>query len=212
MKRLINIKIVSILAAIFLLASVKPAFSESGDEIYDKLLKKYKDVNSVQLEFELLEDSKMNGLLKAKKGNKYILVSGNRTITCDGMTIWNYTSDDNKVVISDFDELDEGEVSLETFFFNFLKDFKLESIAKTTSSDEPPEYLVKLDLKEGMDSDLSDVEIMIGRDDFEIHSIRANYSGSVQTWKVKKVKLNKKFTDSDFEFKIPEGATVINLK
>ncbi len=205
------------LVLLFFLSVAQNANSqESTAGVYDKVLSKYSGVKSVTFSFVSKEQPGYKGTVKAKTGNKYIITTGGRSITCSGKTIWNYTKKDNKVVISNYEEAENDELSLEKIFFDFLEQYKAISITKSISSGGPPAWDLVLEPKKKATKvgsmSLSKVVIRIDRNNYSLLSITINDNGVMQTWGLSRIKLNKEYNDSVFNFPIPEGASVVDLR
>ena len=52
----------------------------SKDEIFNKVSQKYSNIKSVQINFASKDSKNLSGSIKAKKGNKYILMTAEREI------------------------------------------------------------------------------------------------------------------------------------
>jgi outer membrane lipoprotein-sorting protein len=212
-KKFINYFII----AIFVLIPAGMLFSQlESTSVFDNVLKKYSGVKSVSFSFTSTEQPGLKGKIKAKLGNKYIITTGDRTITCNGKSIWNYTKKDNKVVLSSYEDAESDELSIEKVFFNFLQQYKAVSVARNTSSSGPPAYEIVLEPKNKptkfSSMSLSRVIIKVDRKDYTLLSITISDNGALQTWSVKSIKLNQEIKDESFNFEVPEGASVVDLR
>lgn len=212
-KKLINY----IIIAVFVILPAGMLFSQlESTSVFDNVLKKYSGVKSVSFSFTSTEQPGLKGKIKAKLGNKYIITSGDRTITCNGKSIWNFTKKDNKVVLSSYEEAESDELSIEKVFFNFLQQYKAVSVAKNTSSSGPSAYEITLEPKNKptkfSSMSLSRVIIKVDRKDYTLLSITISDNGALQTWSVKSIKLNQEIKDEAFNFEVPEGASVVDLR
>ena len=108
--------------------------AQTKDEVFSKIVKKYKNIGSISFSFQNEEITGFAGILKAKKNNKYIIEANDRIIKCNGKTLWNYSISEKKVIISDFEENYVEENSIETIFFNFLNDYEPNDLKSEQSS------------------------------------------------------------------------------
>jgi outer membrane lipoprotein-sorting protein len=212
-----RIKLAFLLIVSVLLIPAIGLYSQiESSAVFDNVLKKYSGVKSVSFSFTSTEQPGLKGKIKAKLGNKYIITTGDRTITCNGKSIWNFTKKDNKVVLSSYEEAESDELSIEKVFFNFLQQYKAVSVAKNTSSVGPPAYEIVLEPKNKptkfSSMSLSRVIIKVDRKDYSLLSITISDNGALQTWSVKSIKLNQEMKDEAFNFEVPEGASVVDLR
>ena len=136
-------KLNKILPIILLFSFISISLSKemSKDEMYNNLSKKYSNLETVHLLFSIDNNSKLYGELYAKKGGKMQLSLKDNIIISDGNSIWNINPG-SSVSISDYEMT--SDFSLETIFFNLIKElepYSLTSINKSNSSDK---YNLKL--------------------------------------------------------------------
>ena len=104
---------------------------QAAREILDRVAEKSISYKSIQADYELIiEDHKEDLQTESTgriiiKGNKYKLESAESTIYYDGKTMWTYTKENEEVVISEPDSLDENLLSNPAKIFNlYSSDFK----------------------------------------------------------------------------------------
>lgn len=192
-----------------------PAISnaQGKDQIYKGLVKKYGEISSVSFDFSMDGHKDVKGYIKAVKGNKYVLKSGTRSIYCDSKTIWNYDERSGKVMISNFEEAEEGEVALESFFFRFIKNYKVKKISKVNASGNKKAY--ELEMEASGDSvimDYSSVIIRVDRKTLDILSVQVNDGENIQNWNIDKLKTNIKIDNKEFVYTPPENVVVIDMR
>lgn len=206
----------TILLIVFIMPFGELHSQVDNSSVFDNVLKKYSGVKSVAFSFSSKEQPGYKGKIKAKLGNMYIIQSGSRDVYCNGKTIWNYTKNDNKVVVSSYEDAAGDELSLEKVFFNFLQQYKAVSVSKNLSSKGPPAYEIVLEPKNKAAKvssvNLSKVIILVDRKNFSLLSITVNDNGALQTWNLTKIKLNVDTGDEVFTFKVPDGASVVDLR
>jgi len=100
-------------------------------DILDRVAEKSKSYKSIQADYELIIEDHKEDLQSESKGriiikkNKYKLESTESTVYYDGKTMWTYTKENEEVVISEPDSLDENFLSNPAKIFNFYnRDFK----------------------------------------------------------------------------------------
>ncbi len=100
-------------------------------KILDKVAEKTKSYKSIQADYELIIDDRKEDIQSDTKGhviikkNKYKLESAGSTVYYDGKTMWTYTQDNEEVVVTEPDTLDENFLSNPAKIFYFYnRDFK----------------------------------------------------------------------------------------
>ncbi|MFC2130650.1 outer membrane lipoprotein carrier protein LolA [Bacteroidota bacterium] len=205
-------KKIIILSLLFVVIPLFTCYSQdSKEKIYDELVKIYKYVTTVSFDFKLLEEN-FSGSLTVKKGNKYKMEIGGRIIISNGKTIWNYSPKENKVVISDLEEIGD-QVSLESFFFSFLENFQPVKLTEKKTSKGIEAYVLDLKVKENTKSfqKISTVEIWIDRGTYDIIQFHINEPQQM-TWHIEKLRLRKKASNSIFDFQPNEDCTIVDLR
>jgi outer membrane lipoprotein-sorting protein len=100
-------------------------------KILDRVAEKSKSYKSIRTDYELLIEDRKEDMQTESKGriiikkNKYKLESDESTVYYDGKTMWTYTPDNNEVVISEPDTLDDNFlVNPASIFDIYNRDFK----------------------------------------------------------------------------------------
>jgi outer membrane lipoprotein carrier protein len=202
------------LSIAFMLTSSLLLAQNSKDEIFNKVSQKYSNIKSVQINFASKDSKNLSGSIKAKKGNKYILMTAEREIICDGKTIWNYDFNSNKVIKSLF-EANNSESSLENIFFSLIKDYHPDNLYNENSSKAGNSFLVLVlkpkDEKKKI-SGVKEIKLYLDSKTYDIQSIYSTVKNKTQGWTINKIITNVKFPDSLFKFKVPKNAKFIDLK
>jgi|YNPMSStandDraft_1061717.scaffolds.fasta_scaffold00431_20 outer membrane lipoprotein-sorting protein len=192
---------------IFLLAFAS-IFAQDKDQVYNSLLKKYGNLTSISLKFKSLSNANIEGKLEAQKGNKYILHLGDRTLTCNGKTLWNYSSEEKNVIISNFDS-NVHTNSLENFFFTLISQLNPVELKKESSSRGTSFTILTLEPKEI--SEFNKIKVWIDTQG-EIVSISIFKNKVEEKWAIWDFRINPKFDKNHFTFKIPKDVEVIDLR
>lgn len=155
----------------------------------------------------------MKGEVKAEKGNRYVMTFGDRTIISNSQVLWNYSQSANNVLVSKFETLD-SDVSLESFFFDFLDKYKPEKFEKSLNSEFGSDYALSL-IPDGDAAQVMNINqaiLYFNKDNYIINRIRLITSGSIEDWILTNTQLNPKFEKGIFQFTPPEDAEVIDLR
>lgn len=179
----------------------------SADDVFTTVQKKYADGASMRVKF-LIKSEDLRGSLALKRGNKYILELGGRTIICNGKTVWNYDRAQKKVVISDFRDTPDN-ISPERIFMNFPRTHKPSLSTEKTSTD----LLLTLTPAKARDqmSDMQRVGLRLTQD-IRLKGIAIFDGSTLHEWDITDIKPDAGLTDSVFEWKPPQGVQVIDLR
>ncbi len=179
------------------------------DAVYNALLDKYGELTSISLKFQSMNNKSITGSLTAKKGNKYVLKIGSRTITCNGKSLWNYSTDDSVVIITKFDKSIHTN-SIENMFFSLLEEFSPIAM-KSESSSKGTSFTVLTLGSNNSQSDIKQIKLWIGKNG-DIASFSLIKNSSEEKWAVWDILINKKVQDKQFEFSAPKGAEIMDLR
>jgi len=188
---------------ILILMLFSPVFLFSKQTIFEKLAKNYKNAKTIVVEFRN-EDDSMNGTLTADKAGRYIIKTNSRTICSDKKSVWNFSKDDNKVIISDYEE--SGDISIENVFFDFAENYIQKS--ETKESDYTVLYLTP----KKKSGSAGDVKLLISPMDLQIKKIIFVSNYGEDSWRILKIKTNIKIPNNFFDFKEPKDVQVIDLR
>lgn len=201
-------KYIVILSLIFTSAFAKADVNKQ--ELFESLVNKFSGINSISLKFS--GDHTGQGQLKAIKGNKYILLVGERSIYCNSKVIWNYNKPENKVIISDFEP--STTLSIDEFFFNFTSSYEAGNLTKSTSTAQGTDYILELKPKQSAKAmkNIDFVKLYINPKNNEIHKVQLFDKGNITEFKISNIQINPKLNNSLFEFKIPKNAETVDLR
>lgn len=180
-------------------------------EAYNKVLEKYGELATISLKFKSLDNSKLEGSIEAKSGNKYVLRMGSRIITCNGKTIWNYSIDDNNVIVSKFDPSLHSN-SIEKLFFSLIESFSPTELKKESSSKGTSFTMLTLANKDNNAKFEFDAIKLWLNSSYEIESFSLMKKKSEERWAISNLTTNKKISDKTFNFTPPKGAEIIDLR
>lgn len=187
---------------IFTLLFSVPLFCINKNDTFESIKDKYKNVESIYIEFYMNNQPKSIGKVTAKKGNKYKIDFQNRLIFCNGKTLWNYSKSDNKVLISNFKELQN--ISLEKLFFSEMKESTPIELSKINTNNENKAW--ELELKNTKTNMLYNLYL---NSNYDIVSIKIlDYK---QEWFIKQIEVNKS-NKENFDFNISDKMEVIDLR
>ena len=190
----------------------------SAKKIVSKLQDKYEDLTYLSAEFIQIESFKLtgsenrtSGKIFVKDGIKYRLETEDQTIVTDGKTVWTYSQLNNQVLI---DRVKEGDGSLlpRDLLFRYPRDYfatllNEEKIAGDTY------YVLKLDPREGVHGYVKTMKIWVNSETYLISKIEyTDFNENISTFAIQKIDIEKNLPDSFFNFQIPEGVEVVDLR
>ncbi len=190
-----------ILILIFILTAPVLLFSKPG--VFERLAKNYKNAKSIAVEFKN-EDDSMTGSLTADKSGKYIIKTKSRTICSDRKSIWNYSKDDNKVIISSYEE--SADISIENVFFDFAENY----FQKSETKDGTITILYLTPKKKS--GSAGDVKLYVSDSNLQITRIAFITNYGEDNWKILKITKNAKIPNGTFDYKPANDVQVIDLR
>ena len=171
-----------------------------------------KDITTLSFTFEEVSNKKTVGSVQAVKGNKYKIITEGRSIYCDGEKIWNYTRQDNKVLVSQFDA-NRPNFSIESIFFGLVDKMEIEQFSKELST-KLTKGLYMITFKPDKDfakkNKISKIKIWMNESK-EIQYVAIENNNNMQQWKINKLKVNTKLKSDNFKFTTPKDCKVIEL-
>ncbi|HYF03180.1 MAG TPA: outer membrane lipoprotein carrier protein LolA [Patescibacteria group bacterium] len=195
--------------ALTVILSVLPLKAQTDKQVYDAVVKKYGNMQTVSVEFTSAMYSGAKGVLKAKRGNKYVMDFAGMTIASDGKTVWNYQKKKATVVLNDYQD-SEG-IPVEKVFFTFLQSYQPTLIKDPNNKNL---LSLKLEPKAGQKpiNGVSSLVLQLKPKTYEITGIMMNTEGGQQNITIKRITPNAKLTDADFTFQPPQGTKVVDLR
>jgi len=195
---------------LILFVSFATAYSLSKDKLYKDISKIFNEVGSIELEFANTQG--IGGTIKAEKNNKYCLELPGRTVVSDGENVWNYSHNNETVLISKFDK-HSSQISIEKIFFDYLNKSNPEKLEKVTNSEGLKRYKLTLDPPD-TDNKLSLEKIYLWLDTDSRDLKAISYKNDIQTfkWFIISLKTNLKTDSGTFSPSYPDDAEVIDLR
>lgn len=189
----------------------------SKEEAYKNIVNIFTNTSSIEVNFTLI-DSEFNGVelkgsIKAQKGNKYRLDLGQRILISNGKDIWNYNLRDSTVMLSKY-SVNDKELSFEDVFFNLIQNSTPISFYKSVKSSGKIGNYLELELNKSLQQKykLDLIKIGFGNKD-DIQKIELFTGTKCQKiWNILQMKTKVNFKSSDFNFEVPKGVELIDLR
>jgi outer membrane lipoprotein carrier protein len=179
----------------------------SGNELLKRVQDKYKSISSFSTDFTqyYANGKKISGKFYYKKNNNIRFETKNSTIVSNGSINWNYIKNQNKVIISKYDDSDVSMFS----FNKIISGFSAKSNVQTT---EKGSNVLVIIPKEDSDLNFNQVKLWINDNDLVKKIEIKEMNNSVLNIELSDYKLNQNLSDSQFSFTPPEGSKVIDLR
>jgi outer membrane lipoprotein carrier protein len=194
--------------SLLLLFTVSLNFDDAGEKLLKNLQNKFEKVKDLSADFQQSTNEKaiLNGKFFFKKEDKLRIEFKSSTLISDGATNWSYNQKENKIVISKNDENNASPFSLQRVLFDYPKECVVASEVNNGT-----EVLV---LTPNKDSSIgySLIKIWINKENLINRIILKDKADNLIQIDFSKYKVNRKISDSKFNFTPPEGSKVIDLR
>lgn len=202
-------KIIVLLLLIIGASNISIALDKS--KIYKDLQAKYGNISSILVEFHSEKFPDIKGILKASKGNKFMLELQGRQIISDGKTVWNYSEEEKNVFIQDFEEFGE-DFWVENFFFEFLNSYKPGKMWKESSTNNEQIYVLDVIPDGELVHNLEHVRLYLDKTGKKIKAVSFDFGYKKEKWWIDNLKANPSFSANTFKYKTKEGIEVIDFR
>ena len=194
--------------SLLLLFTVSLNFDDAGEKLLKNLQNKFEKVKDLSADFQQSTNEKaiLSGKFFFKKEDKLRIEFKSSTLISDGATNWSYNQKENKVVISKNDENNASPFSLQRVLFDYPKECVVASEVNNGT-----EVLV---LTPNKDSSIgySLIKIWINKEQLINRIVLKDKADNLIQIDFSKYKVNRKISDSKFNFTPPEGSKVIDLR
>ena len=153
----------------------------SKDEVFAQLRKKYGSMQALELSFSSLEPvSGIKGTLKALRSGKYHLTVSDRTIVCDGNSIWNYVPARKNVTINSVKS--RPSTSLDIVLFTFLYNYQPKALQEFTIGNSIYHGLELIPKSGKTAMGIKSLTLFVKKGGFEIKRIQAVEGNQTLIW------------------------------
>jgi len=167
----------------------------------------FSSMNDFSVEFSQEVNGKivMSGKLSYKKENMLRLELKNLVITSNGITNWNYSKKEKKVIISSYDEDDASLFSPKKFVFDYPNQCKVKEV-----KEEGKNVIV---LIPGSSSgDFKQAKVYPTEDNTLEKVVVTGNEGNTIVFHFSTFRGNQNFDKEKFSFQIPQGTKIIDLR
>jgi outer membrane lipoprotein-sorting protein len=171
----------------------------SKDEVFAQLRKKYGSMQALEVSFSSLEPvSGIKGTLKALRSGKYHLTVSDRTIVCDGNSIWNYVPARKNVTINSVKS--RPSTSLDIVLFTFLYNYQPKALQEFTIGNSIYHGLELIPKSGKTAMGIKSLTLFVKKGGFEIKRIQAVEGNQTLIWDIQSLKINTSLRESLFTF------------
>lgn len=196
-----------VLSFFFLISFITGLPAQSS--LLKELQNKFDSVSNFSADFIQKIDDNINlsGKIFFKKENKIRLETKNSIIISNGETNWNYNSNQNKVIITEYEESDPSVFSLNKMIYDYPKECEIsESINKDLN-------VLTFIPKENSTLNFDSAKFYLNAQNLiERVEIKGLSSRGLIKINFSNYKLNQNLPDSKFSFSPPEGSSVLDLR
>ncbi|MFN5175710.1 MAG: LolA family protein [Ignavibacteria bacterium] len=183
----------------------------SKDEVFAQLRKKYGSMHALEVSFSSLEPvSGIKGTLKALRSGKYHLTVSDRTIVCDGNSIWNYVPARKNVTINSVKS--RPSTSLDIVLFTFLYNYQPKALQEFTIGNSIYHGLELIPKSGKTAMGIKSLTLFVKKGGFEIKRIQAIEGNQRLIWDIQSLKINTSLRESLFTFSPPKDTEILDLR
>ncbi|MFN4903199.1 MAG: LolA family protein [Ignavibacteria bacterium] len=183
----------------------------SKDEVFAQLRKKYGSMQALEVSFSSLEPvSGIKGTLKALRSGKYHLTVSDRTIVCNGNSIWNYVPARKNVTINSVKS--RPSTSLDIVLFTFLYNYQPKALQEFNIGNSIYHGLELIPKSGKTAMGIKSLTLFVKKGGFEIKRIQAVEGNQTLIWDIQSLKINTSLRESLFTFSPPKDTEILDLR
>jgi outer membrane lipoprotein carrier protein len=196
---------------IFLLIFISPLLALEANEVLDKTIKRYKNMNSFYAEFEQTYCDEEAGICQRYEGRTYFMKPNffrmeidepQQIYVGDSVSLWIYMPSEKRVVRQSLQQI-PFQINPDALFEDYEANYDAEIL-----SAEGDYYEISLEPKDETDI-YRKMTVKIQNNTFEIIGISVvDDTGTESKFEFSEVEINKEISRDKFEFNPPEGVQV----
>lgn len=192
------------------------SWSVSPKDIIEKVQARYDKMTDAVIQFRQnvrfrvsKSEQTVSGTLIFKKKNKYRIETDQRVVVTNGVTSWSWNPSTKQVVIDKYKEQSHG-ISPEQLLLRYPNDYYSTLVGEEKLDGESC-YVLKLSPKQD-NTFITGMKTWI-TSKWLIRRVEVvDMNGATTTYHITSIQLDQEVPDSRFEFKPPQGASVIDLR
>ena len=191
--------------------------TDRAREIIDRVQEKYKNLKSLQAEFQQTytwelagETQSVEGTIYLTAANQYRIETGEQLVITDGKTVWSYTPSDNHVIIDLLKNTQDNQLPKDLFLQyarEFVPDFKGEEQIEGAKT-----FLLELKPKDD-ESLITSMKVWIDSKTWFTRKIeQVDLNDNRNTYLVRNIQENPQLDPQLFQFALPRDAEIVDLR
>ena len=200
-----------------LLLSPSLAGALTGQEIVVQVRERFGKAEAISVEFRRTLYWKMadtreevRGKLVRRKPDKFRLETPLQVVVTDGRTMWSYSVENEQVIVSPYRRSDDPS-SPERILFEYSENYDAELVGSEKIRRKACD-VVRLTPREE-DSNIVWMKVWVDRKEkvtLKVHFVDMNENEI--TYDLSKVRMNPKLSEVLFQFEVPEGVDVVDMR
>jgi len=188
------------------------------DKIIKKVQRKYKDVQTLYVDFKQINRFKLTGIeneiygtLWLGQNDKFRLETEDQVMVSDGEAFWRYNKLENQVIV-DYAKKSDQDILMKDFLFNIADRYYSEILSESKEGKDKI-YLVKLTPKNQEDSFFKYIKVWIVDKKWTFKRVvYIDYDDNESEYEINKIQINPEVNNQVFRLQIPEGVEVVDLR
>ena len=180
---------------------------DSADDVLQNIQDKFDTITdlSANLTQSVNGNENLNGKVYYKRENKLRFEFKNILIISDGESAWNYNQKDNKVVITDYESEGNKILSIREIIYEYPEDCEM------STYESEGQRVLELIPKDDTFS-FNNIKLYLSKDYLISKALIDDPASGKIEIDLSDYQLNKNIPDSYFQFSLPEGSKVIDLR
>lgn len=188
------------------------AAGRDAASIFQSIQRKYSATTSLRVTFTDKSNPSITGQLTVHRNNKFMIEFSDRIVICNGVTMWNYTPDKGKVIVSNYVDGNDA-ISPQKLFLSFPQHYVPSLVREQRSSSGDAIVLVlKPKNQQSVVGGLQKITMRLEPRTLEIAELEIFDGSNVRSWSISGLKTDIAVSDSAFEFTPADDIRVIDLR
>ncbi|MFM8771464.1 MAG: LolA family protein [Candidatus Kapaibacterium sp.] len=177
----------------------------SAADILERFHARYRSLSSISMRFTGTDG--ISGSITARKGGKYRIEAGGRTIACDGRTVWNAQASTKSVIVNAYKPL-SSDVSLERVFFEIISVYRSSIVEQTPSG-----TVLRLTAPQpaAVIANVTSLDLTLDASAYVTKLVVVSGPSKI-TYSISKLQTNPSTSNTRFSYTIPKGWEVLDLR
>jgi len=201
----------------FVFAMSTVIFAQNAKDIIKNVKKKYEQLQTLKADFEQEyvwelagETQKLKGTLYLQTGNHYRIETESQVIVTNGKTVWTYAEENNQVIIDDLKTSEENPLPKD-LLFKYSEEYTPHLVGEE-KLDGKAVYALNL-IPKDKDAFVKSMKIWVDPTLWLTVKIeQKDINDNLNTYWVRNIQENIKIEADVFNFRIPAGAEVVDLR